>query len=84
MSVNDGDPNWRITPSTPIRPTGYPWCLQGRDWGYPGQCQFWTYNQCMATASGTVSYCGINPLVAFAQQRRGYWREVREPKSFRY
>ncbi|WP_082637429.1 DUF3551 domain-containing protein [Bradyrhizobium retamae] len=38
----------------------------------------------MATASGTFSYCGINPLVAFAQQRRGYWREVREPKSFRY
>ena len=22
----------------------YPWCLQGKDWGYPGQCQFWTYN----------------------------------------
>jgi hypothetical protein len=42
----------------------YPWCLQGKDWGYPGQCQFWTYNQCLATASGTFSYCGINPLVA--------------------
>ena len=49
------------------------WCLQGKDWGYPGQCQFSTYNQCLATASGTFSYCGINPLVAFAHQRRGYW-----------
>jgi hypothetical protein len=40
----------------------YPWCLQGKDWGYPGLCQFATYPQCLATASGTFSYCGINPL----------------------
>ena len=39
----------------------YPWCLQGRDWGYPGLCHFWSYEQCQATASGTFSYCGINP-----------------------
>jgi len=57
----------------------YPWCLQ-KGLGYPGQCQFSTYNQCLATASGTFSYCGINPLVAFAHQRRGYWQE---PKYFR-
>ena len=48
------------------------WCLQGRDWGYPGNCQFATYPQCMATASGTFSYCGINPAYAYAYQRRGY------------
>jgi hypothetical protein len=47
------------------------WCLQGRDWGYPGNCQFASYRQCMATASGTLSYCGINPAYAFARQR-GY------------
>ena len=47
------------------------YCLQGRQWGYPGNCQFSTYQQCMATASGTNSYCGINPMRAFAQQRRG-------------
>jgi hypothetical protein len=47
------------------------YCLQGRKWGYPGNCQFSTYNQCMATASGTDAYCGINPTYAFAQQRRG-------------
>jgi hypothetical protein len=46
-------------------------CLQGRQWGYPGNCQFSSYEQCMATASGTDAYCGINPMVAFAQQRRG-------------
>jgi hypothetical protein len=37
------------------------YCLQGRQWGYPGNCQFSTYEQCMATASGTGSHCGINP-----------------------
>ena len=37
------------------------YCLQGRIWGYPGNCQFATYGQCMATASGTNAYCGINP-----------------------
>jgi hypothetical protein len=46
-------------------------CLQGRQWGYPGNCQFSSYEQCMATASGTDAYCGINPMTAFAQQRRG-------------
>jgi hypothetical protein len=29
--------------------------------GYPGNCQFSSYAQCMATASGTDAYCGINP-----------------------
>lgn len=36
------------------------YCLQGRKWGYPGNCQFSTYQLCMATASGTDAYCGIN------------------------
>lgn len=51
------------------------WCLQGRQWGFPGNCQFQTRAQCMATASGTNSTCGINPRYAFARQRhfhRGY------------
>lgn len=46
------------------------YCLQGRIWGYPGNCQFATYSQCMATASGTDAYCDINPTYAFARQRR--------------
>ena len=50
------------------------YCLQGRHFGYPGNCQFATYGQCMATASGTSSYCGINPRYAFARQQRGYYR----------
>jgi len=47
------------------------YCLQGRSWGYPGNCQFATRQQCMAAASGTASTCGINPRHAFAHQRRG-------------
>ena len=50
------------------------YCLQGRIWGYPGNCQFSSYAQCMATASGTNAYCGINPQYAFALQRRGHYR----------
>jgi hypothetical protein len=51
------------------------YCLQGRIWGYPGNCQFSSYAQCMATASGTDAYCGINPHYAFARQRRGAYRD---------
>jgi hypothetical protein len=49
------------------------YCLQGRIWGYPGNCQFSTYEQCEATASGTYAYCEINPQYAFAHQRWGRW-----------
>jgi len=48
------------------------YCLQGQEWGYPGNCEFSTYRQCMATASGIGAYCGINPRYAFAHQQRGY------------
>ncbi len=51
------------------------YCLQGRKWGYPGNCLFSTYQQCMATASGTNAYCGINPMRAFADQQRGRQRD---------
>jgi hypothetical protein len=54
------------------------YCLQGRSWGYPGNCQFSNYRQCMATASGTDAYCGINPAYAFAQQRQGGHRSYRQ------
>jgi hypothetical protein len=40
------------------------YCLQGDQWGYPGNCAFDTYEQCRVTASGTRSSCGINPHYA--------------------
>ncbi len=48
------------------------YCLQGHEWGYPGNCEFSSYEQCMATASGTGAGCGENPLYLFAEQRRAY------------
>lgn len=46
------------------------YCLQGRIWGYPGNCAFATYEQCMATASGTDAYCGANPVYLFEREGR--------------
>ena len=58
-----------LTPASaaPVQDT---YCLQGRQSGYPGNCEFSTYQQCMATASGTNEGCGINPMRAYAPQQR--------------
>ena len=49
----------------------YPWCVQGKGIGIPGDCSYRSYAQCMASASGRAAYCNVNPRVAFGQQRRG-------------
>jgi hypothetical protein len=56
--------------SGPAAAQGYKWCVQGINLGYPGDCSYSTYAQCMATASGTNDGCGINPYYAYA--RGGY------------
>lgn len=56
--------------AAPASAHDYPYCLQGRSYGYPGSCSFTSYAQCAATASGTDSACGINPRFAFAAQGR--------------
>jgi hypothetical protein len=53
------------------------YCLQGRRWGYPGNCQFATYGQCMATASGTIDACGLNPTYAFREWQGPGWQGPR-------
>jgi hypothetical protein len=57
--------------SLPAEAYDYPWCTQGRGVGYPGDCSYQTYNQCLASASGRNLYCGVNPRFAFAQEPRG-------------
>jgi hypothetical protein len=59
----------------PTAPAGIQdrYCLQGYQWGYPGNCEFSTYAQCLATASGTEDGCGENPQYLFKAQRRGDW-----------
>lgn len=54
----------------PSDPYDYPYCLQGKDWGYPGLCHFASYQQCQAMASGTFSYCGTNPRFALGWQQQ--------------
>ncbi|PSO25189.1 DUF3551 domain-containing protein [Bradyrhizobium sp. MOS002] len=57
------------SPAAQAHPANDRYCIQGRSWGYPGNCQFASYQQCLASASGTSAYCGINPRYAFSQQR---------------
>jgi hypothetical protein len=58
-----------LTTSAPAAAYDYPWCVAGRDMGYPGDCSYATYNQCMASASGRIAYCSANPRVAYGQQQ---------------
>jgi Protein of unknown function (DUF3551) len=60
-----------IAGPTPAAAYDYPWCIQGGGWGIPGDCSYRSYAQCMASASGRLVYCNINPRVAFGQPRRG-------------
>jgi hypothetical protein len=57
--------------SGPAAAYDYPYCIQGRGVGIPGDCSYRTYAQCMASASGRNVYCNVNPRVAFGRQQRG-------------
>lgn len=52
--------------TAPAEARDYPYCLQGDETGIPGDCSYFSYEQCMASASGRRAYCNINPRVAFA------------------
>jgi hypothetical protein len=53
----------------------YPWCVQGKGVGYPGDCSYSTRAQCLASAAGRNVACGTNPRAAYGQQsRRRDWR----------
>ena len=57
-----------LATSAPAAAYDYPWCVQGKGVGYPGDCSYTSYAQCMASASGRYAYCGVNPYVAFRAQ----------------
>nr|WP_084788593.1 DUF3551 domain-containing protein [Bradyrhizobium sp. Cp5.3] len=56
--------------SAPAHAQDYPWCVQGKGVGYPGDCSYSTRAQCLASASGRNVGCGLNPRVAYGLQRR--------------
>ena len=41
-----------VAGSSPAAAYDYPYCLQGRGIGIPGECSYSTYGQCLASASG--------------------------------
>jgi hypothetical protein len=63
----------------PAAARGYPWCAQGGGFSYPGECAYQTYEQCLASVSGRLLYCGPNPAF-YGQppqlQPRGHARPV--------
>jgi hypothetical protein len=63
--------------SRPAAAIDYPWCIQGRGWGTPGDCSYRSYAECMASASGRSVYCNVNPRVAFGQWRARPYRDYR-------
>jgi Protein of unknown function (DUF3551) len=63
-----------IAGASPAAAFDYPYCLQGKQTGIPGDCNYASYAQCMASASGRDAYCAINPRVAYDRpmpRRRG-------------
>lgn len=54
--------------ATPAAAYDYPYCLQGRQTGIPGECSYSSYEQCAAAASGRSAFCNINPRFAFREQ----------------
>jgi hypothetical protein len=44
----------------------YPYCLQSRSYGV--ECNYTSYDQCRASASGRQAECIVNPIIAFSQQ----------------
>ena len=63
-----------IGTSVPASAAEFQYCLQGRGVGYPGDCQYRSFAECQATASGRALSCGFNPRFVYAQRRPfRYW-----------
>jgi len=60
--------------ASPAAAFDYPYCLQGKQTGIPGDCSYRSYRECQASASGRDAYCNINPAFAYRRAplpRRG-------------
>jgi hypothetical protein len=60
--------------SSPAAAREFPYCMQGKDAGYPGDCQYRSYAECKASASGRGEDCAINPRYAENRQQSRAWR----------
>ncbi|ACF03801.1 DUF3551 domain-containing protein [Rhodopseudomonas palustris] len=48
----------------------YPYCIQGKQQGFPGDCNYATFSSCRFTASGQGGSCVMNPR--YGTVDRGY------------
>jgi hypothetical protein len=62
--------------------TRYPFCMQGEDAPGLSQCNFTSYEQCQATASGRRLYCIANPFYAGGDDPRAYRGRNRPPPGY--
>jgi len=60
----------------------YPYCIQSQLDG--SDCNYYTYQQCLAAASGRGVECILNPIVAFAQQYPPSPRQRRARRGYDY
>jgi len=67
--------------AAPVGAQEYRWCLQGRQTGYPGDCNYQTRAQCMASAYGRWNTtCDINPRVRFKLQTQPGTKRLQQPR----
>ena len=64
--------------ASPAAALDFPYCLQSRQTGIPGDCSYRSYRECLASASGRDAYCNINPAFAYRRpppprRGRGYY-----------
>jgi len=60
--------------ATTAQARDYRYCLTSPGYGYPGECSYTSYRQCVASASGRLADCVVNPRAAFGEQRRSHRR----------
>ena len=56
-----------VATALPAAARDYPWCAQGGEYDYPGECAYSTYEQCQASVSGRLLFCDRNPRFAYGQ-----------------
>jgi hypothetical protein len=71
-----------VAGSSPAAAFDYPYCLQWRVEGT--RCEYTSYNQCMATASGLGAGCILNPILAFAERYPQAPRQRRARRVYDY
>lgn len=65
-----------VLSSGPAAARDYRYCLVESRYDF-GRCDYDTFAQCQATASGLYAYCQLNPKIAFAERNGPAPRKVR-------